>query len=88
MFTHYVNPDKVYVVTDVSGVPVKVVQSKELAEMWSSIDGGKYFLVQWYSKNDFYRDFPEQRPVTYDNYIPSWKNPGSDIYAPDRRYRF
>lgn len=68
---------------------MRVVQSKQLAEMWQKIEGAdRYVLVPWYSKSDFMRDFPEERPVTYENYIPSWKNPGGHIYAPDRRYRF
>lgn len=83
----YVHPDKLYVVRNAQGIPTILVQTKSMAEFFAGADGGDYVLVPWYKKEDFDSDFQDKN-VVYDAYIPSWKNPGQEIYAPIRRPQF
>lgn len=83
----YVHPDKLYVVRNAQGVPTILVQNKSMAQFFAAADGGDYVLVPWYKKEDFDRDF-QDKTVVREAYIPSWKNPGHDIYAPERRPQF
>lgn len=85
----YVTPDKVYVVYDRDGMPSMVVQNRKMAEFFSTVDGGGWKLVEWYPMEKFLKDFaPVEKTVTYDNYEPSFKNPGSYVYRPLRKRYF
>lgn len=84
----YVTPDKVYVVRDKAGNPTQVVQTKEMAKFFATVDGGSFTLVPWYNKAKFDKDFAGPKEVTYENYEPSFINKGEHVYRPIKRTRF
>lgn len=84
----YVNPDKVYVICNVEGTPTMVVQSRDLAEMFTAVEGGFHYLVPWYGREKFLKDFTDPPKVKYDDYEPDPRNPGGYRYRPKIQRRF
>lgn len=83
----YVTPDKVYVVRDGSGNPTLVVQNRKMADFFARVDGGDHVLVTWYNKEKFDKEFGEPTDVTYQQYVPSFINPGDYVYRPLKQFR-
>lgn len=86
--TRYVKfePDKVYVLTK-NGVPYKVVPSKDISSFFLAADGGESFLVPWYGKEKFNKDFaPPPVALSWDE-EPSITRMGTH-YIPRRTYDF
>lgn len=85
--TKYVTPEKVYVLHK-NGTPYMVVQNRQMAEFFKAVDGGTWTLVPWFDYGKFYKELAEPTEVTYDNYEPSFTNPGDYVYRPQKRPRF